>query len=145
MEITVNLMSNTPARRSARRGARAHFASATVGSSMVHVTAEGEIDAANALSLSKFVEAELANTSRLILDLRGLDFFGTQGFSMLHRINVMSSRHAVNWVVVPGEEVNRVLNICDPDGALPVAETLEEAMTAAIRPPRRHLRLVADD
>ncbi len=141
----MTLTSNTHARRSARRHARAHFASAPIGSSMVHVTAEGEIDAANALSLSMFVEAELANAGRLILDLRGLDFFGTQGFSMLHRINVMSSRHAVNWVVVPGDEVNRVLKICDPDGALPVTETLDEAIATAIRPPRRHLRLVADD
>ena len=112
--------------------------------SMVHVTADGEIDAANALELSKFVESELEATSRLIVDLRGLDFFGIQGFSILHRINVMCSRHAVNWVVLPGEEVNRVLHICDPDGGLPVADTLDDAIAAAVRPPRNHLRLVSE-
>lgn len=128
-----------------RRRDGAHFASAVVACSIVHMTVEGEIDAANALALSKYAEAEMATTSRLIVDLQALDFFGIQGFSILHRINVMCSRHAVNWMVIPGTEVNRVLSICDPDGGLPVAETLDDAITAVIRPPRNHLRLVAGD
>jgi anti-anti-sigma factor len=111
-------------------------------SSVVLVTAEGEIDAANALALGKYVEAELESVSRLVVDLRALDFFGTQGFSILHRINVMCSRHAANWVVLAGTEVNRVLHICDPDGGLPVAESFEGAIATVIRPPRSHLRLV---
>jgi anti-anti-sigma factor len=115
-----------------------------VRASIVLVTAEGEIDAANALSLSRYVEAELEFTSRLIVDLRGLDFFGTQGFSILHRINVMASRHSVNWVAVAGSEVDRVLHICDPDGGLPVAGSLEGAIGAVTRPPRSHLRLVTN-
>jgi anti-anti-sigma factor len=111
---------------------------------MTLIAASGEIDAVNALALSKYVEAELESTSRLIVDLRGLDFFGTQGFSILHRINVMCSRHAVNWVVLSGTEVDRVLHICDPDGGLPVSDTLDGAITAVTRPPRSHLRLVAN-
>ena len=139
------LAPNTPPDEPARPRRRAFFASETLGHAMVRVTVAGEIDAANALSLSRYVEADMENASRLILDLRALAFFGTQGFSILHRINVMCSRHAVNWVVVPGEEVNRVLDICDPDGGLPVAATLDDAIATAIRPPRSHLRLVAGD
>lgn len=110
---------------------------------MVLVTGEGEIDAANALGLGRFAETDLESTSRLVVDLRALEFFSTQGFSILHRINVMCSRHAVNWVIVAGAEVDRVLHICDPDGGLPVADTLEEAIATVIRPPRRHLRLLS--
>jgi anti-anti-sigma factor len=123
---------------------RVEFATSFVRPSTTLVAASGEIDAVNALALSKYVEAELESASRLIVDLRELDFFGTQGFSILHRINVMCSRHAVNWVLLTGTEVNRVLHICDPDGGLPVSDTLDGAITAVTRPPRSHLRLVAN-
>ena len=140
----MSLAPGTPAPASRPRE-RAQFATSIVRSSIVLVTVDGEIDAANALALSKYVEAEMESTSRLIVDLRALEFFGTQGFSILHRINVMCSRHAVNWVVLAGLEVDRVLHICDPDGGLPVADTVEGAICAVTRPPRSHLRLVSSD
>ena len=56
----------------------------------------------------------------------------------------MCSRHAVNWVVLSGTEVDRVLRICDPDGGLPVADSLEDAIATVTRPPRSHLRLVTN-
>ncbi|BDX30548.1 sulfate transporter [Mycobacterium antarcticum] len=123
---------------------RVGFATSSIRSSIVLITVNGEVDAANALELGKYAEARLDTVSRLIVDVRGLTFFGTQGFSILHRINVMCSRHAVNWVLLPGGEVDRVLHICDPDGGLPVAHTLESAITAVVRPPRSHLRLVSN-
>jgi anti-anti-sigma factor len=142
METTVSLATGTFPGDSPHRRERVRFATSTVRSSIVQVTVDGEVDAANALALSKYVEAELESTSRLIVDLRALEFFGTQGFSILHRINVMCSRFSVNWVLVAGTEVDRVLHICDPDGGLPVARSLDGAISAVIRPPRNHLRLV---
>jgi len=122
---------------------RVRFATTTSArSSVMIVTADGELDAANALSLGKHVEGELEGASRLVVDLRGLEFFGVQGFSILHRINVMCSRHSVNWVVLAGTEVDRVLRVCDPDGGLPVANSMEAAVATVTRPPRSHLRLV---
>jgi anti-anti-sigma factor len=143
MENTVSLAPGTPPTSSSQIRQRAQYGRCSIGFSIELVTVEGEIDAANALSLSKFVEVDLDSTSRLIVDLRTLNFFGTQGFSILHRINVMCSRHAVNWVIISGAEVDRVLSICDPDSCLPVAATLSEAITTATRPPRSHLRLVS--
>lgn len=122
---------------------RVRFAGSSIGSTMVLVTVDGELDAANALALSGFVEAYLESTRQLIVDLRALEFFGTQGFSTLHRINVMCSRHEVDWVLISGSEVDRLLRICDPDGGLPVTATLDEAIAAAVRPPRSHLWLVS--
>ncbi len=56
------------------------------------------------------------------MDLRGLEFFGTAGFSALHTINVRCAGAGVRWAVVPSKAVSRLLRICDPDNALPVAE-----------------------
>ena len=45
-------------------------------------------------------------------------------------------------MVLPGTEVDRVLRVCDPDGGLPVANSMEGAVATVTRPPRSHLRLV---
>jgi anti-anti-sigma factor len=106
------------------------------------VTADGEIDASNARGLAEYVERILDSSNRLIVDLRSLKFFGTQGFSTLHTVNVTCSRRGVTWCMIPGQEVERLLRICDPGGGLPVAETLETAIAAVIRGPRSHLRMI---
>jgi anti-anti-sigma factor len=109
---------------------------------MILLGVAGEIDAANASDLSAYVDSNLGDAGKLILDLRELTFFGTQGFSVLHRINVTCSRRGVTLVVVSGAEVDRILRICDPAGGLPVARSLEAAIDAAAAPPPTHLRLV---
>ena len=92
----------------------ASFSSSLIGSAMVVVVVEGEIDACNARGLAQYTEDVLDAKRRLIVDLRGLTFFGTAGFSALHYMNVTCSRRDVNWVLVPGDEVSRMLRICDP-------------------------------
>ena len=86
---------------------------------MVVVIVEGEIDACNARDLAQYTEDVLHAKRRLIVDLRGLTFFGTAGFSALHYMNVTCSRRDVNWVLVPGDEVSRMLRICDPQSVFP--------------------------
>jgi hypothetical protein len=76
------------------------------------------------------------------VDLRGLDFFGTAGFSALHRINVVCSGAGVPWVLLAGRAAYRVLRICDPDHTLPTASSLpelisEEVAIQALRPLRQ--------
>jgi anti-anti-sigma factor len=122
----------------------AEYATALIGAAMVSVTAVGELDAHNARGLAEYIETILNGQRRLIVDLRGLTFFGTQGFSALHYVNVTCSRRDVNWVLVPGRDVDRILRICDPEGALPVADSLESAIAAVTRPPRTHLRPIRD-
>jgi anti-anti-sigma factor len=120
----------------------AQFTSCPISASTMVVTTEGEVDACNARDLAEYVESSLGSATRLIVDLRDLQFFGTQGFSTLHTVNVTCSRRGVNWVVIPGREVERLLRICDPGGALPVAGTLESAVAAVVRGPRSHLKLI---
>src|SRR6187401_2733436 len=76
---------------------RVHFTSCPISPSTLVVTAEGEIDASNARRLADCVEHALDASTRLIVDLRGLHFFGTQGFSTLHTVNVTCSRRGVTW------------------------------------------------
>ncbi len=57
-------------------------------------------------------------------------------------MNVTCSRRGVSWCVIPGQEVERLLRICDPGGGLPVEATLEKAVAAVVRGPRSHLRML---
>lgn len=95
------------------------------------MSAVGDIDACNGRDLAACASGQSATFQRLILDLSAVTFFGTQGFSALHEINVGCSRRGAGWIAVPGNEVRRLLRICDPAGILPTAATLEAAMAWA--------------
>lgn len=95
------------------------------------ITADGELDAANSDQLASYVQRNLSRTKRVILDLRGLEFIGTAGFSALHRINVACSFAQVHWAMAPSAAVSRLLRVCDPDGTLPVTDELDEPLLKA--------------
>ncbi|WP_422605771.1 STAS domain-containing protein [Mycobacterium sp.] len=111
-------------------------------SSVSIISAHGHIDASNADVLIEYVQGHLRGYRGLIIDLSGLDFFGTEGFSSLHRVSVCCARVGLGWAVVPSEAVSRVLRIVDPQGLLPAAATVEAARVAVRdqyhRPPRPH-------
>jgi anti-anti-sigma factor len=99
-------------------------------SSCVVITAHGELDASNASQLADYVQRCSADSKSVIVDLTGLDFFGTAGFSALHLINVRCAGANLHWAVVPSKAVSRLLRICDPDNTLPLAKSAR-AMTEA--------------
>jgi anti-anti-sigma factor len=107
------------------------------------ITAEGEIDAANALDFAAYVVALTVDTDRLVLDLSHIEFLGIQGFSALQTINVRVAAAGVRWAMCTGPAVARVLRICDPAGALPVARTVDAALAVLQREQARLLQLVA--
>ncbi len=119
-----------PVIRSCEQGRAAEFTSRP-GPSATVITAQGEIDAANANQLTEYVEGFARQSGRVILDLSGLDFIGTAGFSALHRINVVCSAMGAQWVLVPGPAVRRLLRICDPDGTLPTTLWLAHSAMGA--------------
>jgi anti-anti-sigma factor len=100
------------------------------GPSGTLITADGELDAANADQLAAYVQRCVSRTRRVVLDLRGLEFVGTAGFSALHRINVVCAGAGAHWAMVPGQAVARLLRICDPDGTLPTTTAAEEPLIA---------------
>lgn len=100
------------------------------------ITVDGELDAANADQLAAYVQHSVSRCRRVVLDLRGLEFIGTAGFSALHRINVVCSGAQVRWAMVGSPAVTRLLRICDPDGTLPVTTAAREPLVPAVRAAR---------
>ncbi|OBI38919.1 STAS domain-containing protein [Mycobacterium colombiense] len=92
------------------------------------ITVDGELDAANTDQLVAYVQQSTSRSRRMVLDLRGLKFIGTAGFSALHRINVKCSAAQVSWAMAPSPAVARLLRVCDPDGTLPVTTQRAEPL-----------------
>ncbi|KUI35713.1 anti-anti-sigma factor [Mycobacterium sp. GA-2829] len=120
-----------------QRCGRAEFSIRPVSSTLSTVRAVGEVDATNGRDLGRYVERHITSSTQLIVDLTGVTFFGSQGFSALHYMSVGCTRIDVDWVIVPGREVRRLLRICDPQGELPLADTVDAARTRLDRVARR--------
>lgn len=71
-----------------------------------------------------------------------LEFFGTEGLSALHKFNVTCAESGVRWALVPSPAVARLLRICDPEGGLAAAPTVEAALAHVQGARRRLLELV---
>ncbi len=115
----------------------------TLGPSGTVITVDGELDAANSDQLAAYVQHSVSRCRRVVLDLRGLEFIGTAGFSALHRISVVRSGAQVRWAVVPSPAVSRLLRICDPDGTLPLTTAAQEPLVPAREAHEPLLQLVA--
>jgi anti-anti-sigma factor len=121
----------------------AHFATRWLQTSMAVITAHGELDAANAQEFVDYALRHAAHIDRLVLDLTGVDFFGTAGFSALHSVNVRCAEEKIEWALAPSSAVTRLLRICDPDSALPICNSVDTALSAVQGEPRRLLQLVS--
>jgi anti-anti-sigma factor len=109
----------------------------------VVITADGELDASNAIHFADYFDRCITDSAStpLVVDLSGLKFFGTAGFSALHVINVKCAAAKLRWAVVPSKAVSRLLRICDPDHALPLIASVH-AMPDADGPGDRLFQLV---
>jgi anti-anti-sigma factor len=99
------------------------------GPSATLITVRGELDAANANELTEYFRRRVRHSRQLIVDLRGLDFIGTAGFSALDQINRVCSAAEAHWALVPGKAVSRLLQVCDPDGLLPTLTLTSKSLT----------------
>jgi anti-anti-sigma factor len=121
----------------------ARFATRWLRRSTAVITAHGELDAANAAQFVDYALRHGARTDRLVLDLTGVEFFGTAGFSALHSVNVRCAGEKIEWALAPSSAVTRLLRICDPDSALPICTSVDTALSAVQGEPRRLLQLVS--
>jgi anti-anti-sigma factor len=122
----------------------ASFATRWLQPSVAVITASGELDASNSQELVDYALRDTDRVQRLALDLTGVDFFGTAGFSALHTLNVRCAGAGVQWVLVPSSAVSRVLRICDPDSALPMATSMPAALSVLQAEQGRLLQLVSE-
>jgi anti-anti-sigma factor len=114
----------------------AHFATRWLQPETAVITAHGELDAANAQDFVDYALRHAAHVDRLVLDLTGVEFFGTAGFSALHSVNVRCAGEKIEWALAPSSAVTRLLRICDPDSALPICESVDTALSAVQGEPR---------
>lgn len=94
----------------------------------VRVVVSGDVDTTNRQALGYFVERHTRASQQLVLDLSTVSFFGSQAFTALYYVSVNCARRDVDWVIVGGRDVNRILHICDPEGELPIVNNLGAAV-----------------
>jgi anti-anti-sigma factor len=85
------------------------------------VTATGEIDAVNARLFADTVTNLCVGCTTLLLDLRRVGFLAVDAIAALHAIRAEMSRADVDWALLPGPAVLRVLKLCDPERLVPRA------------------------
>ncbi|MET0704026.1 MAG: STAS domain-containing protein [Mycobacterium sp.] len=110
------------------RSGRAVFSIHRRSGVRAEITVVGEIDAVNGRALGSYVERHTGISTQLILDLRAVDFFGSQGFTALYYISVHCTRSDVDWTLLGSPPVRRFLGICDPEGELPLVPDLDTAI-----------------
>jgi anti-anti-sigma factor len=125
------------------RGDHGFLRARALSDSTILITASGDVDAASAATLHDGIERHLAGRCQMVLDFSHLDFFGTAGFSVLKWVDERCHRTGIDWVLVPGPEVARLLRICDPDGTLTTAPNIVSAVAALSRLPHRTPQLRA--
>lgn len=118
-----------PAADEIQRTGRALLTAQELSSGRVHVGVRGEIDATNRHEFGRFIARHTRVSKQLVLDLSGVDFFGSQGFTALYYVNVQCARRDVDWLIVGGRAVTRILRICDPDGQLPLVGDIGTALS----------------
>ena len=120
---------------------RAQFTVRDPSTPRVQIAVCGEIDAVNGRALGYYIERHTGTSRQLILDLRPVDYFGSQGFTALYYASVHCARSDVDWIIVSSPPVQRVLRICDPDGELPVVQDMAAAAQRLDRLAVSHRRL----
>lgn len=82
----------------------------------------GEVDAGNAKLFAHTVRDAADGNAAVVLDLSEVSFMAFDGASALYAISAHLAREEVSWCVVPSPPVSRVLQLCDPEGLIPVAK-----------------------
>lgn len=91
------------------------------------VTISGDVDAANIDCASDFATRYVAVGNAVIIDLSGVTLFAAPSISMLFAVDEACATAGVQWALVPGRAVSRVMRLTDCDAALPTASSLPEA------------------
>jgi anti-sigma B factor antagonist len=100
---------------------------------VAHVT--GEIDLSSAELFREGVVERLESGEEFVLDLDGVTFMGSLGFSVLVEAQEETSRRNIRWAIVAGRgAIQRPLQITGLEQMLPIYQSVPEALAALVRP-----------
>lgn len=102
------------------------------------VAAAGELDASNIHHLTDYTRSCLTDCHALVLDFSQLDFIAAQGIRTLLEIARDCGQSGIDWTLVPGHAVDRLLRIFDKELQLPTAPSITEALERLSAPARGH-------
>ncbi|GAB3035432.1 STAS domain-containing protein [Mycobacterium bourgelatii] len=93
------------------------------------VTVRGEIDAVNVDPISEYVRHFVVAQYPVVLDLSGVTYFSTAGFSLLCALDEECYAAGVQWTLVTGAAVSEVLGEGrDDEAAFPTARSVHAAL-----------------
>ncbi|MCV7009040.1 STAS domain-containing protein [Mycobacterium gordonae] len=100
-----------------------------VGSGTVAVVQlRGEIDAANAEDLGRYLRGVGGAAREMVADLTGVTFLGAAGVRQLVALEVDCGNRGAQWVLVADPVLRRLLRVVGADRVLPVSGSLDQAL-----------------
>lgn len=92
------------------------------------VTVSGAIDSENVDQVSRYSRRFIMQDKPFVLDLRGVDYFAPQGVAFLHQVDEDCRMAGLEWALVVGPMVGRVLRIVDEETTFCVAASVHAAL-----------------
>ncbi len=92
------------------------------------VTISGEINEANVERVSQYIRHFILAEKPLVLDLNGVDSFAAQSISLLYAVDQDCRTAGVEWCLIAGQPVVRVLRTFDDPANFPIAGSVPEAL-----------------
>lgn len=105
------------------------------------IEVRGEIDALNAEAVSARLHQFVDPDRSLVLDLSDLDFLGVAGLTALFELGGRCDRSGVEWALVTGRAVRRVLALGDCEHRLPAVGSMVEVLQRFRHARRRRAQL----
>jgi anti-anti-sigma factor len=100
---------------------------------VAHVS--GEIDLASADTFREGLAEGVASGEVFVLDLDGVTFMGSLGFSVLVETHHETERRNIRWAIVAGQSaISRPLKITGLEQILPIYPSVNEAVAALTAP-----------
>jgi anti-anti-sigma factor len=105
------------------------------------VAVTGEIDICNGELVSQNLRRFVAVGGPLVVDFAGVTFLGAQGLRDLFALESQFSEARVQWALVAGRPLRRLLQVSDPHHTILVVDSEDQALQqlAADREDRRRL------
>lgn len=92
---------------------------------------KGDIDLASAEAFREGLAASVATGGAFVLDLDGVTFMGSLGFSALVETHHETERRDIRWGIVTGSSpISRPLKITGLEQVLPIYPTVPDALAA---------------